>query len=201
MAGPADIPTPPSSDIIAGPAGAPAPGPAATTRFGRLIEALNGVGTVWIFALMVLINLDVFGRALFARPISGVPEMVEMSIVGIVFLQLAHTLKVGRITRSEAFFNRLLARRPRLGHGLGALYNLTGAMLFAAILYGSAPRLIRAWTEGHYVGNQGIFTAPVWPIKAIIGVGSAALIAQFLLLAWRELRQIAGRDGGPTPGP
>ncbi len=198
MAGPADNDTAEASAAT----GAPAPAPEGDGGpFGRAVEGLNAVGTVWIFALMVLINADVFGRFLFASPVRGVPELVEMSIVGIVFLQLAHTLRVGRVTRSEAFFERLARRLPRLGHALGALYNLTGAALFAFILWGSVPRMIRAWTDGHYVGNQGIFTAPVWPIKAIIVVGSAALIAQFLLLAWRELRQVAQRDGGPVPGP
>ena len=42
---------------------------------------------------MVLINSDVIGRNLFNAPILGVPEMTSLSIVGIVFLQLADTLR------------------------------------------------------------------------------------------------------------
>ena len=51
--------------------------------------ALNVIGTAGIFLLMLLINADVLGRSLFDRPISGVPEIVSLSIVAIVFLQIA----------------------------------------------------------------------------------------------------------------
>ena len=37
------------------------------------ISGLNAVGTLWIFAIMVAINADVFARFLFSAPISGVP--------------------------------------------------------------------------------------------------------------------------------
>ena len=65
---------------------------------GRLDEvadvvmgAANVVATLWILWLMVLIVSDVIGRETIGQPIAGVPEMVKFSIVGIVFLQIAHT--------------------------------------------------------------------------------------------------------------
>ena len=156
-------------------------------RFDGFIESLNAIGTICIFAVMVLINLDIFGRFLFSHPVPGVKELVELSIVAIVFLQLPHTLKVGRITRSDAAFSKLLARLPRLGHALSAVYNLTGALLCAFITYGSVPRFTQAWTGNHYVGNQGIFVAPVWPVRMIIIIGCVCLTIQFAILLWRDL--------------
>ena len=41
--------------------------------FDGLVSALNAIGTGWIFVIMVLINSDVWSRALFNRPISGIP--------------------------------------------------------------------------------------------------------------------------------
>ena len=70
--------------------------------FVSLITFMNAIGTLWIFGLMVLIGADVLGRELFNSPIRGVTEIVSLSIVAIVFLQLAHTLWVKRITRNEA---------------------------------------------------------------------------------------------------
>ena len=35
--------------------------------FGGLIEGLNAVGTLCIFAVMLLINFDIFGRFAFSR--------------------------------------------------------------------------------------------------------------------------------------
>jgi TRAP-type mannitol/chloroaromatic compound transport system permease small subunit len=170
-----------------------------TFSFASLTGVLNAVGTVWIFLLMVLINADIFGREALNAPIRGVTELVSLSIVGIVFLQLAHTLWAGRLTRSDALLDHLRRTHPRLGHALKALYNLVGAVLFAIILYASTPYFLTAWRIGEYVGAVGDFTAPVWPIKLIILIGCAATAIQFLLLAWRELRLSMNSRIGSAP--
>jgi TRAP-type C4-dicarboxylate transport system permease small subunit len=158
--------------------------------FGGLVAGLNAVGSLCIFALMILINADIFGRFAISSPLPGVKELVELSIVGIVFLQLPHTLRAGRITRSEAAFNQLLSRLPRCAHVMSALYNLTGVLLAALIVYGSVPRFASAWSDNHYIGNQGIFVAPVWPVRLIIVVGCTCLAVQFALFLWRDIRRI-----------
>ena len=56
--------------------------------FGRLISGLNSIGSLLIFGLMMLVTADVTLRFLFSQPVPGVVEVVEMSIVGIVFLCL-----------------------------------------------------------------------------------------------------------------
>ena len=164
--------------------------------FGGLVESLNAVGTLCIFAVMILINFDIFGRFAFSSPLPGVKEIVELSIVGIVFLQLPHTLRVGRITRSDAAFNQLLSRFPRVAHVLSALYNLTGALLAALIVYGSVPRFASAWSDNHYIGNQGIFVAPVWPVRLIIVIGCTCLAVQFALFVWRDMRCLREGEHG-----
>ena len=166
--------------------------------FGGLVEGLNAVGTLCIFAVMILINTDIFGRFVLSSPLPGVKELVELSIVGIVFLQLPHTLRVGRITRSDAAFNKFASRFPRIGYALSALYNLTGVLLSALIVYGSVPRFVQAWSENHYIGNQGIFVAPVWPVRLIIVVGCVCLALQFALLMWRDLQCLRGGNNGAT---
>ena len=55
---------------------------------------MNSIGTAWVFVLLVIINLDIGGRALFNHPVRGVPEIVALSIVACVFLQIAHTLNL-----------------------------------------------------------------------------------------------------------
>ena len=53
-------------------------------NFQRVGRVLNALGTVWIIALMLLINTAVVGRNLFKAPVRGVTELVALSIVGIV---------------------------------------------------------------------------------------------------------------------
>lgn len=160
--------------------------------FDRLTAWLNAIGTVWIFALMILINSDIIGRSFFNAPVRGTTELVALSIVGIVFLQLPNTLWVGRFTRADALIGILLARRPRIGHALQALYHLAGAVLLGIIFQASLPRFIEAVEIGDYVGAIGDFTAPTWPIKFLILLGSACTSLTFLFLAWSDLRRMRG---------
>ena len=73
---------------------------------------------------MLLIACDVLGRNLFGRPISGVPELVSLTIVAIVFLQAPQALKAGRMTRSDALAKVLEARAPRLSAAVNTLFDL-----------------------------------------------------------------------------
>jgi TRAP-type mannitol/chloroaromatic compound transport system permease small subunit len=170
--------------------------------FGYIISVMNSIGTAWVFVLLVIINLDIGGRALFNHPIRGVPEIVALSIVACVFLQIAHTLKVGRLTRSDLLLSRLESRHPGLKHFLEGVYYLIGACLMAILLNASIPLFTKAWRIDEYVGAQGDFMAPVWPVKLIILIGCAAGAVQFLLMAVDSFKSMAvsGRipnaDGG-----
>ncbi len=171
--------------------------PVGRRPFDALTSLLNGIGTVWIIGLMVLINADIAGRALLGKPISGVVEMVSLSIVGIVFLQLAHTLRVGRITRSDALLRVLARHFPRVQQGLEAVFNLVGAGVLGVLFWSSYPLLVKAWVNQTFVGAVGDFTAPVWPIKLIILIGAGAMGLQFLINAVVAARQAFTGTRGP----
>lgn len=105
--------------------------------FSRFLGLMNACGTVWIFLLMILINSDIVGRELFGSPVRGTTELMSLSIVGIVFLQLGHTLMTGKVTRSDMMIEALLIQQPRAGHALQCLYHIAGAALLGIILVGS----------------------------------------------------------------
>ncbi len=163
--------------------------------FSGLVAGLNSVGTAWIFALMVLINIDVLARYLFNAPIQGVAEIVELSIVGIVFLQISDAVRAGRLIRSDGVYRQILNRRPKLGYSLGVTFDIAGAIFFVTILIGAIPRLIEAYERGYFAGNVGLFTVPVWPIRLILVVGCVVVAIQFLVLAWRNLKALRGAGG------
>jgi TRAP-type mannitol/chloroaromatic compound transport system permease small subunit len=158
-------------------------------QFQRLGKLLNALGTVWIIALMLLINTDVLGRNLLDAPVRGVTELVALSIVGIVFLQLADTLHSGRFTRADVLLSRLKQRRPVFAARLQALYHLIGAGLMGIILWAAWAPLVDAIRIRQYVGAIGDFTAPVWPVRLIMLIGLSATLVTFVLLAWTDLRR------------
>lgn len=167
----------------------------------RLTGAMNALGTLWIAALMVLINLDVVGRNLLGRPLDGVTELVSLSIVGIVFLQLADTLREGRFTRADVLLDRLAATLPMLHDALHAVFHVVGGALMGVILWASWDPLLESIRIREYVGAVGSFQAPVWPVRLITLLGLALTAACYALLAWADLRRMACRRAAAQAGP
>jgi TRAP-type C4-dicarboxylate transport system permease small subunit len=160
--------------------------------YTRTLLFLNSVGTVWIFLLMLVIVTDVIGRTAFTRPLPGVLELVSLSIVGIVFLQIPHALRSGRITRVEALSDWMARRVPRFGAALQGVYSLLGAALFIALYVACQPLFVRAWVNNDYVGVEGYVTYPVWPIRLFMLIGCVGGAIQYLLFALDDFRQAAG---------
>lgn len=167
--------------------------------FGALTALLAAVGTGWILALMALICADVLSRWLFNAPILGVAEMVQFSIVGIVFLQLPQTLRVGGLTRADVLFARIASGAPRVACALQLAYDLIGAALFAIILVTTWPLAQQAFANREFYGSTGVVQIPTGPLKVIIIVGCAAMVVQFCLLAWGDLRGALGRAPPAAP--
>lgn len=140
--------------------------------FETSIKGMNAIGGVWIIVLMSLISADVIGRECFGSPIRGVPEMVSISIVAIVFMQLAHTLWVGRITRNDAVLASLSRRSPKLGRLLNLLFYLTGSFVFGLLAITSWTYFKKSISIGEYIGALGDFVFPTWPVWGIIIIGS-----------------------------
>ena len=172
-------------------------GQALPGRFQRLTQAFNALGTLWIVLLMLLINSDVLGRNLLNAPVRGVTELVSLSIVGIVFLQLADTLHSGRITRADVLLQGLNRGHPQLAALLHAVFHGVGAALMATILWAAWEPLWESIRIREYVGAIGDFTAPVWPVRLVMLIGLATTLTTFVLLAWADLKRFAAlRRGG-----
>ena len=150
---------------------------------GRVIFASNCLASVWIFVITLAIVADVTLRFAFNAPINGITELVTMSVVAILYMQLAYTLRSGYMTRSDAVIKRIVARRPRTGRIVNALFFCAGAALMAAIMLRAWPKWVAAYDADFYVGVVGVFTFPEWPRLLIVFIGCGFTGLQFLLLA------------------
>jgi TRAP-type mannitol/chloroaromatic compound transport system permease small subunit len=159
--------------------------------FRWLVVAMNAVGSIWVFVIMVLVCADVAGRYIFNSPIRGVPLVITMSLIGIAFMQLPDALRNGRLTRNEAVLGPLLVRRPRVGLSLQALYHLAGAFLMVLLAVYITPMFQKAWISDSFLGARGDFIMPEWPFKLFIVLGSVVTAIQFLLLAWHDVRKLS----------
>lgn len=168
------------------------------TPFGTVVSVLNAAGSAWTVVLMLLICVDVASRGVLNHPIRGVAEIVGLSLVACVFLQLPHILASGRLTRVELFIDPFTARHPRKGHVFQMLFHLIGAAVMLLILVASVPRFVDIWRSSDYVGSKAHFTAPLWPVQLMILVGAAFSVVQFSLISWRHLG-LARRAVHPGP--
>jgi tripartite ATP-independent transporter DctM subunit len=160
--------------------------------FGTLVTWANGAGVVWVFALMFLISPDIVGRAAFDHPIAGVTEMVSLSLVACVFLQLAYAVLRGRLMRVEMVVEPLGRRRPAVAAAWSAVLAIVGAAVLLVLAWGEWPDFARAWRTAEFAGVEGLYTIPVWPIKLLIVAGSVIaaleLARQFVLHVRPALR-------------
>lgn len=153
-------------------------------------QALNIAGSILILALTVLVGVDVAGRNLANAPVSGVPELVTLSILAIVFLQAPQALRAGRFTRSDAVIDALSRRAPSAAKALETIFDLAAIAVIGVIVQTTWPIFWRAWDRGDFIGAVGDFTAPTWPVKLTILIGGAMLMLQF---AARIVRRWSGR--------
>lgn len=170
-----------SGPELGGRAASPA-GPAGA--FDRLIEWMNGAGVCWVFALTFLICADIVGRTVFDRPIHGVPEMVSLSLVASVFLQIAYAVHRARLTQAEFLIARLEARSPAAAARWRAVLALIAGALFALVAVGAWPDFLYAFRTREFEGVEGIFKVEVWPVKGLLFLGSVVAAAE-------SLRQVA----------
>ena len=73
--------------------------------------------------------------------------------------------------------------------GSDIAYNFTFRNLIA---YASWPPPLRAWRNDEFLGIEGVFTFPMWPMRAVVVMGATLAAVQYLLLAIHDFRE-AGR--------
>ncbi len=154
----------------------------------RLISIANSIGSIWIFGLMFLICADVIFRGAFNMPLRGVPEIAGYSLVGAVFLQLAHSLHVGKFARAEMFIEPFTLNRPIGANCFHVIFNLIGVLVFALIVYGTWFKFQEAWPDLKF-GVENEFTILVWPLRLIIFCGSLLVSLKYLIQLIENITQ------------
>lgn len=159
---------------------------------------LASFGTVLILLQMLLICSDISSRYFFSHPIPGVFEIIELTIVAIVFLQVPRAIDTGAFIRSDGLFSMLQRKRPMLGRAMDVAFNIAGALVMTAVAYGVWFKFIDAVNRNLFTGNPGIFTAPVWPALLCIVVGAAMGALSYLAVTLRNLKDPSLLAGGSS---
>lgn len=134
----------------------------------RIAMLSNALGTLVVLGLVMVVNYDVIMRNFYDAPFIGAVEVVQFSLVLIVFLQLPDVVRVDRLTRSDGFLLLTGKRWPRFAKLLRRTIDTLSALFMAVAAYAIFPAFIEMWESKDYFGVPGVFTAPWWPIKLVI---------------------------------
>lgn len=148
----------------------------------------NALGTLVVLGLVAVVNYDAIARGAFDKPFMGAVEVVQFSMVLIVFLQLPDVVRVNRLTRSDGFLSIVGHRFPLLSRRLGQVLNTIACIFMLLVAIAIWPEFLDMLETRDYFGVPGVFTAPWWPIKLVIFL-SASLCC--LLFA---LKVLTGKD-------
>jgi TRAP-type C4-dicarboxylate transport system permease small subunit len=157
---------------------------------GSAVLSTNAIAAVWVLLMMLAVVVDILGRFILNAPIAGTTELVTLSVVAVLYLQLAYTLRTGAMTRSDALINRLVVRHPRAGLLLNIMFYLAGVVLMGAIISIAWPKWLDTYNSDYYVGVVGVFAFPDWPRLLIVFVGCTLTGAQFLMLAVQAIQNL-----------
>jgi TRAP-type C4-dicarboxylate transport system permease small subunit len=153
--------------------------------FHTLLAGCNALASVWVLFIVALVSADVIGRAAFNAPLPGVPEIVRFSIVGMVWLQMAYTLRSGNHLRTTLF----LGRMPPVAQRAVLIANsVIGIGLFVLIAWLGWIEFGKSWEIGAFEGEHPV-RIPVWPVWAILVGGAVLTAVQFALDALRYLTE------------
>ncbi len=158
----------------------------------KVMAVLNAIGTAWVAGITVLICSDIIGRALFNSPIIGVPEIVKVSVVAIVWLQIAHTLKIGGHLRSDVILGRLY---PKSRSIVNLIAYTLGAVIFGLVVYSGWNTMIMAWELGEFEGEVPV-RVPTYPVRSIVLLGAGLTSLQFVLMAGKVIGEMITHGKG-----
>ena len=106
---------------------------------------------------------------------------MSLSVVMILFLQLATTVSHNRMARTEFFVRSVERKSPRAAMTLEGLYDLLGATACGLIAWSTVGVLGKDLKAHEFIGVLGVFTLPVWPFRVLIIVGATAAALHYLL--------------------
>ncbi|MEE2683833.1 MAG: TRAP transporter large permease subunit [Pseudomonadota bacterium] len=141
---------------------------------------MNNIGVMWVFILMFLICSDILGRTFFGSPIQAIPEIVSLSLVGCVFLQLSSAVENKKLTKADVGINLIKKKKPDFAKFLNLISSIIGFLVLFFLSIGVYPDLIRSIQTQEFSGVEGIYTIPLWPIKFTVLLGSVISAISFL---------------------
>lgn len=155
----------------------------------RVVETFAALGTVLIGVLMVIICADIVARNTMGASLPLVSEGGALLVVTLVALQLAATVRAGRLARTEIFIVPFEHRFKAAGAVLNGIYDLVGAVVLGIIAWASIRVVEKDMAVSEFIGVPGLATLQTWPFRVLILAGFAIAAIEFAVRLIAALRR------------
>lgn len=160
----------------------------------RIERVVIAVAIIMLLAMALLMNVEVFGRYLFARSTQIADEFAGYFFTAVTLLCFVPALRHGRFLRVEA----LVERVPRpLRAALNLLAATIGALMSAVLAWTTFQLAHSSWSYGT-VSLQAIQVPLVIP-QAILPLGFGLLALAFVEQAVLAIRNRGRNEPKQTP--
>lgn len=159
------------------------------TRYGVFVKWIGLGAGIAAFLMMFLIFADIIGRKFFNSPVEGAYEITESLLTFIIFFGVAFT----QLERSHVRVTLLTDRlKPRAQNAWLTIVYIIGFLFFVYAAYCMFWFAWDSWKVREV--KWGTVEYPLYPVKALAGVGMLLLGIQFLLDSIVELFQFVQQD-------
>lgn len=167
----------------------------ADRAFFKFESALNLLGGIIIFLLVLLATTNVLGRWLFDMSVDGYIDWVEQSMAFIAFLGIAYTKRLGGHIRMDIVVSHLHGRWLWFTELVSVLLML---LVTVVLIYGSSLHFWRAYS----LGDSSLdIDLPIWPAKLVVPIALTVLALRLILQVWGYARALKENSKQPVAIP
>ncbi len=153
-------------------------------RFYRILLALESAWTavtsLSMYAIMVIVPIDVLQRYVFGRALSWSYDLISMYLMAAIFLlALSSTLRDNHHVRVDFLFRSVA---PRARHVMELVGYVLIAVVMAAILYKGSVKFWSSFQAGDVVMTS--IAWPTWLSALLIPLGVGLLLLRLLFGIW-----------------
>ena len=142
----------------------------------RFLGIMDGIASVSIFVIMILITADVLSRLIFNKPFVGTAEIVSSIIIIVCFLEIPYVAVKGAHVRTTMLYDKVGAKGKLI---IDILAAFLGILVYSFIIRASWGNLLHAISIGE-AEIAGSFRVTTVPGRFDIIFGSALMILEFI---------------------
>lgn len=143
----------------------------------RYEAVLLALGAICLFAMMIIVFVDVAMRYLFNSPLGFSYDLISLYLmVGVFFFALSDTLRHDEHVRVDILYLRMPEGLRRLCDRIS--YGLA-AVLFAVVLWTGLIRALASTAQGEVMAT--LIPWPIWVAYWMVPIGTAPIVLLCLL--------------------